>query len=112
MPEPLHVQIADTVAPLYLTHNLTTTQIGARLNVSGTCVRDALEHKGIERRPGGRHGRTYLQPLDLYRPKHLYDKGLTIEQVADHLGISRTAARYRLLKAGVELRNQRGNPRA
>lgn len=40
--------------------------------------------------------------------RDLYELGLSIQQVADKVGLSYTATRYRLLKQGTKLRAKNG----
>ncbi len=49
-----------------------------------------------------------LELHELAEVRALYEEGKSIQQVADELGLSYTATRYRLLKARTKLRAKNG----
>ncbi len=81
-------------------------EVGRELSYSRSGVRGMLERQGVSIRPkGGREGLQRVDSESVAQCVALYEEGLTMEQVAERLGMTYGAVQRRLTKhAGVKPR--------
>lgn len=82
----------------------TVKQLTARFRLDRTTVLAHLDRQGITRRPNGRK----LSDEEVAEAARLYRDGWSLRRLGQHLGVDDETVRQRLLKAGVQLRAQRG----
>lgn len=93
---------------LYEEENLSILQIAQATGRSMGVVHRHLRRVITLRPPSlliGRHPRT-LAHADVQRTVEVYERGLTLREVAAELGIADTTVRYRLEQAGIHLRDR------
>lgn len=105
---PVPPETRREIACLYTEEMLSTREISERLFWSKSTVRSVLAQEGIPRRPrGGRlKHKDVLTQDDLDRARELYSSGMSLQQLADILGIHKSTARHRLIRAGVQTRDK------
>lgn len=93
---------------MYTTEGATLQEIADELGRSIATVHRHLRRAGVELRPAGstvrRHPRR-LPDAELQRTARLYvEDGLSLRQVAEVLGVGQSSVRWRLERAGVQMR--------
>lgn len=97
------------MARLYL-EGLSTNEVGKELFCAKSTVQRILRLDGVALRPKPTRPRVYPNALSqdqLDRTAEMYQAGMSMTQVAEALGISRSAARARLARAGIPIRDSR-----
>lgn len=108
MPSPSPAERRE-MARLYLDERLSLARVAERTFWSATAVRRALMVDGIPPRPQGANcgpNHRALSERQLDETVELYQQGLSLDAVAERLGLVRDTVKYRLAKAGVPLRGR------
>jgi len=84
------------------------SEIGVRYSVKAYTVRYYLKKQGVAFRQGGvRKGvPSPLRVVDPVLAYNLYSKGLTLEEVSSHFGVTREAVRLSIVKSGKSTRGR------
>jgi transposase len=102
------------MARLYLEEGLSTSEVGKALFWAESTVQRVLHLDGVPLRPKTTRPRVYANAIpqdELDRVAELYLSGMSISQVSEATGVSRSAIRSRLLRAGVPTRGRRESQR-